>query len=98
MKVTKLKQLDKAFYEKYVSESGMYVNGQWMKSHPLYKSDSPKLTQTRRPRKAMLKENANDLDRAGDELVAGGGGKCPFCDKIYKHRVHRGRTENELLD
>ena len=61
----------------------------------------------RRPRKAILKENANDLDRAGDELVAGGGEKCPFCDEIYKHmtslrahksKVHMGRTKNELLD
>ena len=61
----------------------------------------------KRPRKAILKENANNLDRAGNELVAGGGEKCPFCDKINKHmaslrahksRVHRGRTENELLD
>ena len=83
------------------------MNGQLMKNHPLYKSDSPKLTQAQRHRKAILKENVNDLDRAGDELVAGGVEKCPFCDKIYKHmaslrahksRVHRGRTENELLD
>ena len=37
--VTKLKHLDKAFYEKYVVESGMYVNGQCIKIHPLYQSD-----------------------------------------------------------
>ena len=64
-----------------------------------------KTYKNRRPRKAIFKENANDLDKAEDESVAGGGEKCPFCDKNYKQmaslrahkpRVHRGRMENEL--
>ena len=68
---------------------------------------SPKTDTKKEDLKKNLKENANDLDRAGDEFVAGVGEKCPFCDKIYKHmaslrahksRVHRGRTENKLLD
>ena len=82
--------MDREFYENHVSESGVYVNGQWMKSHQLYQSDSPKLREKRKPRKATLKENAIDLDKAGDDFVAGGGENCPFCENIYKkHAILR---------
>ena len=54
-----------------------------------------------------MKESENISDITGDELVSGGGEKCPFCIKIskkhaslraHKSRVHLGRTKKELLD
>ena len=54
--VTKLKQLDIEFYENHVSETGMYVNSQWMKSHLLYQSDSLKLTKIEDLEKPFLKK------------------------------------------